>query len=795
MRRFMVIVLVSLATAAGAQSPSASGSRMMLTGQILRSANGDYLTNNGFVLIMQADGNLCEYFGTSAANHQPAAIWCSNTSGAGGRFSVQMHSTNNFCVTTGDEWGQGPALWCTNLVGPGTGPAFAILNGDGNFFIQTGTPATSGALLWQTGNVFSQVVAVSPGSAGSIQWSDGAVCPPACAEVLRVGANVSLAATPAPGYTFNGWSGSCAGMPNPCTRPVVAGGMQNSAAIFNVTLSATAPTGGVIRWSNGATCGGSCTFTAQSGAVVAMTAEPTPPYQFVSWAGPCASATTPTCTLTAAANMPPVSANMQVLSQVAVAPPNGVGAIQWGDGAMCPAMCAETLVVGTNVSLMANPAPGYSFGGWTGSCAGKLNPCVLAVAAGGAQTSAAIFNVTLSAMPPTGGAIRWADGSTCPSSCNFTAQPGIPVTITAVATSPYQFASWTGPCASQSSPTCTLTAGPNMPPVSANMQQPMGSTIPSGAIVVFHGASGRNLSAAAPETLTLAASSGLNEQFEYRIDNMGMRLRSFNGGTAKLDPNFYPIHVAEMANEPRILRPIALNASFTTRGGSDLHAGDTVAMCAWNGPNSEYCLSDGGGALGVSAWSDDPAAAYAIGANARWVIDFVAQPQPGRGPYKAASWNRQAIYFQNELDGSLCLNCTTQSSNTIAMSPGAAYGYTLDSKRCCDAFALVFKEPLSLYQMQNVMGNYSLIGVMPSGAQGSRGYEIMRVIGAAENYDWSLEDPAGVYSDGNRLFVGAPTLLRSISRNLYLTAFPGDSQVYLAPKGVGSQKWTLTASH
>ena len=217
------------ATASQSGSFSASGRNVMLTSQILRSSTGDYLTNNGFVLMMQTDGNLCEYVGTSPASHQSSPMWCSNTSGTGGKFSVQVHSTNNFCVTTGDEWGQGPALWCTNQVGSGSGPAFAKLGDDGIFAIRQGTPSAPGTLLWENRGLFSQV-AIAPPANGSIRWPDGTACPGECSKVLPVGSSVALTAIPEPKAVLLGWAGACSGTANPCRLTVATGGKQTVTA-------------------------------------------------------------------------------------------------------------------------------------------------------------------------------------------------------------------------------------------------------------------------------------------------------------------------------------------------------------------------------------------------------------------------------------------------------------------------------------------------------------------------------------------------------------------------------------
>jgi uncharacterized repeat protein (TIGR02543 family) len=477
-------------------SPSAAGSNVMLTGQILRSATGDYLvsSNKAFVLIMQTDGNLCEYFGSSATNMKPGAIWCSNSTGSGGRFSVQMHSTNNFCVTTGDEWGQGPALWCTNQVGSGSGPAFAILNGDGNFFIQTGTPDAPGALLWQTGNRFSQVALTAPAS-GTIQWQDGTACPPSCSQILREGSNLTLTAVPATGDVFNAWTGACAGKPNPCALTVAPGGMQNAGVSFNpgpVTLTISPrPTGGIV-WNpqgsnpNTIMCGdftsdGSirtdCSLTVTKGTALKLQASTfhTDQYVYQSFTGACAgqnyvcdltmdssktvSATFVTDQLTAASSTDGyiTAATTNQMQTNYLSRGLSCGTSDGGVGTTCTAIVRP----GTSINFSANPRAGFVFSAWGGACAGQGNPCTLGinsdVSVSSTYRNVGVFAVTATGTPNMsviGGPIN------CRATCAGNVTQGSTLSLTAAADTGYYFTGWTGDCAGQGNP-CTLQMNSN----------------------------------------------------------------------------------------------------------------------------------------------------------------------------------------------------------------------------------------------------------------------------------------------------------------------------------------------
>jgi uncharacterized repeat protein (TIGR01451 family) len=67
--------------------------------------------------------------------------------------------------------------------------------------------------------------------AGTVTSSpSGIICPGDCSEQYPSGISVTLTATPASGWTFNGWGGDCSNQPNPCT--VVMNGNRSVQASF-----------------------------------------------------------------------------------------------------------------------------------------------------------------------------------------------------------------------------------------------------------------------------------------------------------------------------------------------------------------------------------------------------------------------------------------------------------------------------------------------------------------------------------------------------------------------------------
>ena len=72
------------------------------------------------------------------------------------------------------------------------------------------TPGRAGAAPLRTLYVDPAGDDEADGSAGR-PWRTGIVCSVSCSSAYGVGISVTLTAAPAPGSTFAGWSGACAG--------------------------------------------------------------------------------------------------------------------------------------------------------------------------------------------------------------------------------------------------------------------------------------------------------------------------------------------------------------------------------------------------------------------------------------------------------------------------------------------------------------------------------------------------------------------------------------------------------
>ncbi|MCC7325965.1 MAG: hypothetical protein IT521_04070 [Burkholderiales bacterium] len=144
------------------------------------------------------------------------------------------------------------------------------------------------------------------------------------------------------------------------------------------TLTVTGGTGGVVTTTPGAIdCGTRCIAGFAAGAAVSVIAHPDHGYRFAGWSGACSG--TSTCDLTMNANaavqatFAPVAAGQFALTVHDF----GEGAIVSVPGGInCGTACSAAFASGTEVTLLATPAPGYRFSGWSGACSGA-QACVV----------------------------------------------------------------------------------------------------------------------------------------------------------------------------------------------------------------------------------------------------------------------------------------------------------------------------------------------------------------------------------------------------------------------------------
>jgi hypothetical protein len=127
----------------------------------------------------------------------------------------------------------------------------------------------------------------------------------------------------------------------------------------------------------------------------------------------------------------------------------------------CGSECTVTVVVGTEITLVASPEVGAVFGGWAGNgCAGTAATCAVTVTADveiTAQFDVAMFTVNLGLVGSGSGTVMSGIGLVCPGMCTRSVPYNTAVELVAAATGSSTFTGWSGPCAGTGACSFTVT--------------------------------------------------------------------------------------------------------------------------------------------------------------------------------------------------------------------------------------------------------------------------------------------------------------------------------------------------
>ena len=305
-----------------------------------------------------------------------------------------------------------------------------------------------------------------PGSAIDCGNASGGT---SCAWVVPTGSTLTVFQTPAAGSVFQGWGGQCSGQAVSCTvqmdgdRQVGAAWAPAGGSTAQLTVNVA---GGGHVSGGSIDCPSTCVANVALNSAVTLTASPSDGYVFSGWTGGC-TGTAPTCTvtMTAAAAVTATFTQANVLAVTISgngAVTGGSGAINCGGGA---SICSANFAAGATVSLVATPAVGATFTGWTGACGGSATTCtvsmtqsrsVTATFSGG--TVGTGFTLTVSVTgngTVTGGGISCGSGATACTSAGHAANSA--VTLTATPSSGATFSGWGGGTCTGTVPTCTVT--------------------------------------------------------------------------------------------------------------------------------------------------------------------------------------------------------------------------------------------------------------------------------------------------------------------------------------------------
>ncbi|CAM1362881.1 exported hypothetical protein [Tenacibaculum litopenaei] len=240
------------------------------------------------------------------------------------------------------------------------------------------------------------------------------------------GTVVSLTATPAAGYQFDGWSGAATG--TNATVSVTMDADKTVTALFSkiqrtLTINAT---NGTVSTNPNPTNG-----KYDTGTVVSLTATPAVGYQFDGWSG-AATGTSTTVSVTMDADKTVTALFSKIQRSLTINATNGSVSTN-------PNPTNGKYAHGTVVSLTATPAAGYQFDGWSGAATGTN--ATVSVTMDADKTVTAMFSkiqrtLTINA---TNGTV-----STNPNPTNGKYADGVVVSLTATPAAGYQFDGWSG---------------------------------------------------------------------------------------------------------------------------------------------------------------------------------------------------------------------------------------------------------------------------------------------------------------------------------------------------------------
>ena len=315
-------------------------------------------------------------------------------------------------------------------------------------FNAAGYSAYSNEACAATAQAFSlTVVKLGTGSGTVSSTPAGIACGSDCSEPYVGGTSVTLAATPATGSTFAGWSGDgdCA------DGAVTMTATKTCMATFNAATAALTVTrtgsgsGTVLSAPAGINCGSDCSEAFTVGTSVTLTATPATGSTFAGWSGN-SDCTDGIVTMSAAKSC---TATFNLTTATLTVSRAGAGSgtvLSTPAGINCGSDCTEAFTVGASVTLTAAPAAGSTFAGWSGDsdCADG----VLTMSA--ARACTATFNVTTATLTVSragtgsGSVASTPPGIACGSDCTEAYPSGTSVTLTAAPAAGSTFAGWSG---------------------------------------------------------------------------------------------------------------------------------------------------------------------------------------------------------------------------------------------------------------------------------------------------------------------------------------------------------------
>ncbi len=358
-------------------------------------------SGQGFSVSLSADGSTAIVGGPNDASDLGAAwvftrsggVWkqqgaklvgtgATGSAGQGSSVAVSGDAGTLVVGGPGDDNGAG-ASWVFTQQSGGWKQQGGKLTGSApdTAFTITGDASVTATFTQRPPACESLALRVNPRTGGSVV----ANTPPNCSGGYLPGTEVSLTVTPDTNWSFAAWSatgGSFSSVLQSLTATFAITGnamvtaelVAQSTVCAPLAVAVNPPGAGAATALTGQDCTGGYTV----GTPVALSAAPAQGWVFSGWSGsggvlsdlssPVSFFTVSESTATATANFSPPSLACDSLA-VASSPPAG-GSVTVGT----TPNCGSGYIQGGVVSLVADPAPGWAFAGWSGSGGSFSNP-------------------------------------------------------------------------------------------------------------------------------------------------------------------------------------------------------------------------------------------------------------------------------------------------------------------------------------------------------------------------------------------------------------------------------------
>ena len=324
---------------------------------------------------------------------------------------------------------------------------------------------------YESGSAAPVTLTVTDAGSGSgtvMSSPAGIDCGSTCSAPFGEGTVVTLAAAPAAGSTFSGWSGGGCSGTGSCQ--VTMSAAESVTATFDVvppeTLSVSTSgtgSGSVTSSPPGIDCGSTCSASFGQGTVVTLAAAPAAGSTFSGWTGACSGAGSCQVKMSAAESVTATFDPVPHLALTVARAGGGSGTVTSSPaGIDCGSTCSASFGQGTVVTLTASPAAGSTFAGWSGGGCTGTGSCQVAISA--AESVTATFTtisdkLTVSTSGTGSGSVTSSpSGIDCGSACLASFEEGTVVTLTATPASGSTFVGWSGGNCSGTG-TCQLTLG------------------------------------------------------------------------------------------------------------------------------------------------------------------------------------------------------------------------------------------------------------------------------------------------------------------------------------------------